>query len=346
MSDDTGDTDGDLNPNPCRCERIRLREVRPSWCWMILLVSVAGCATQTVDLEGTAAPNVRIVEAVDTAIPVLAATDPESAARWRRWIDTNPQQNSIPGIVDPMVIRSIPGNFKITAYAAPILDARREADEVYRYPILAAPPPEIETATLPTRRQLADGSVIFTDILGWVANGLDAYLAEVNGSTALRFPGGELECLAWVRTNEREYTSLGRRLVDEQLADLATIDLDVIRTLHDADPETVERLMLDNDRVVFFEVIPADRWPRASTGVQLIPRHALAVDPEVIPLGSVVMIEGLGGTPIIAVAVDIGGAIKGRRLDLYLGAGAAAVAEAGRLVDSVQISIIKPVLED
>ena len=78
----------------------------------------------------------------------------------------------------------------------------------------------------------------------------------------------------------------------------------------------------------------------------MIPRHAVAVDPAIIPLGSVVMIEGLGGTPIIAVAVDIGGAIKGRRLDLYLGAGAAAVAEAGRLVDSVRISIIKPVLGD
>lgn len=74
----------------------------------------------------------------------------------------------------------------------------------------------------------------------------------------------------------------------------------------------------------------------------MIPRHAVAVDPAIIPLGSVVMIEGLGRTPIIAVAVDIGGAIKGQRIDLYLGAGATAVAEAGRLVESVRISIIEP----
>lgn len=309
---------------------------------------LSSCAAHPVDLEGASAPNVRIVEAVGSAIPILQKTDPDAAARWQHWIEINPRHESILGVTEPMEIRPIPGTFKITAYAAPILDARRESDQIHRHAILAAPPSEVEPEDLPTRRQLDDGSVPFNHVLGWVSNGLDAYLAEVNGSTALRFPDGEIECLAWVRTNEREYTSLGRRLVDEQLADLATIDLDVIRTLHDADPETVERLMLDNDRVVFFEVIPAHRWPRASTGVRLIPRHALAVDPQVIPLGSVVMIEDLGATPVMAVmavAVDIGGAIKGRRVDLYLGAGSVALAEAGRLVKSVRISIIQPALE-
>lgn len=41
---------------------------------------------------------------------------------------------------------------------------------------------------------------------------------------------------------------------------------------------------------------------------------ALAVDPKVIPLGSVVWIPGVGYT----VALDTGGAIKGRRADLYI----------------------------
>ncbi len=313
---------------------------------MFTVVLLSSCAPHRVNLEGTSAPNVRIVEAIGSVIPILQETDPDAAARWQRWIETNPRPESILGVAEPMMIRPIPGTFKITAYAAPILDARRESDQSHRHAILAAPPSDVEAEDLPTRRQLADGSVAFNHVLGWVSNGLDAYLAEVNGSTALQFPDGKIEYLAWVRTNEREYTSLGRRLVDEQLADLATIDLDVIRTLHDADPETVERLMLDNDRVVFFEVIPAHRWPRASTDVRLIPRHALAVDPQVIPLGSVVMIEDLGATPVIAVAVDIGGAIKGRRVDLYLGAGAVALAEAGRLVNTVRISIIQPALEN
>jgi membrane-bound lytic murein transglycosylase A len=179
-------------------------------------------------------------------------------------------------------------------------------------------------------------------VLGWVANALDAYLAEVNGSVALRFPDGEVRCLGWSRTNERTYTSLGRRFIEEGLADPASIDLGVIRDRHRTDPATVQRLMLDNDRVVFFEPVPADRWPRASTGARLVPRHAAAVDPSVIPLGSVLVIEGPNLERRLAVAMDIGGAITGRRIDLYLGAGDAALAEAGSIIEEVTVSILVP----
>ena len=99
-------------------------------------------------------------------------------------------------------------------------------------------------------------------------------------------------------------------MVDTGLADADSIDLDVIRDRHAEDPETIERLMLDNDRVVFFEIVPASTWPRASTGVRLVPRHTAAVDPNVIPLGSVLLIEGDDLPPTVVVAVDIGGAIR------------------------------------
>lgn len=312
----------------------------------LILPLLLGCATpRSTEIGGSVPPNSRIDDAIAIAIPVLERTDPEAADRWRRWLRTPGSRRSIRGTDDhPMSVRTLPGIFEATAYAAPILDARRHRDAVHRHPILGDPVDVTDPRALPVRRSVAELAGISIPVLGWIADGLDAYLAEVNGSTALRFADGRIECLAWSRTNEREYTSLGRRLVETGLADAENIDLDVIRARHREDPDAVEGLMLDNDRVVFFEVVPESAWPRASTGVRLIPRHAVAVDPEVIPLGSVLLLEGADLPPTVMVAIDIGGAIRGRRLDLYFGAGDEALRAAGRLKTAIRVSILEPAI--
>ncbi len=315
------------------------------WGAVLLLLGVVGCRTSPPPTTGTLPPNHAIAEAIDEAIPVLARTDADAAARWRAWRARHPRPlvRDLRGDdANRMMLTLVPGTFRATAYAAPILQATPDEDRRHRWPILSAPPEATPASALPTRRELAEDPDRRPTPIGWVADGLDAYLAEVNGSVALRFPDGEWACLGWARTNERDYTSLGRRLVEEGLADAETVDLAVIRDRHDTDPATVQRLMLDNDRVVFFEEVPSDRWPRASTGARLVPRHAAAVDPTVIPLGSVLVVEGDGIGPMLAVAVDIGGAIKGRRIDLYFGAGDEAIVEAGGFIRDLTVSILEP----
>lgn len=56
-------------------------------------------------------------------------------------------------------------------------------------------------------------------------------------------------------------------------------------------------------------------WPEAFTYLGLRCREGLvAVDPEVIPLGTHLFIEGYG----YAVAADVGSAVQGQRIDIYL----------------------------
>lgn len=68
-----------------------------------------------------------------------------------------------------------------------------------------------------------------------------------------------------------------------------------------------------------FRVVP---FPTTASGVRLEEGVTIAVDPEIIPLGSEVSIEGVG----TRTAQDTGRRIRGYHIDLYVGAGQAAAA--------------------
>ncbi|MCP4836317.1 MAG: hypothetical protein GY895_16300 [Phycisphaera sp.] len=305
---------------------------------LLALVAMAGLASGC----GTAKETASLESAVNEAVPVLERTEPETARRWRAWLERHSIGRLLEAVPPDIEITPFPGHFDATAYAAPVLDATRTPDRTHRHPILGAPSESIAAVDLPTRREYAEFPERRPPVLGWVSNGLDAYLAEVNGSVALRFADGGSACLDWVRTNERPYTSLGRRLVEEGHADADTMTLQTIRRLHDHDSELVEALMLDNDRVVYFREMPCDDWPEAASGARLIAGRAAAVDPETIPLGSIIMLERTDGRRTVLTAVDIGGAIKQRRIDLFIGAGEAALEEAGGIVELVRVWILRP----
>lgn len=69
---------------------------------------------------------------------------------------------------------------------------------------------------------------------------------------------------------------------------------------------------------------------RDSMGCRVVPMRTLAVDPAIVPKGSVVFIKETVGLPLpgggthngLWYASDVGGRIKGDRIDLFTGAGA------------------------
>ena len=72
------------------------------------------------------------------------------------------------------------------------------------------------------------------------------------------------------------------------------------------------------------------RRGRDSMGCRVVPMRTMATDPRVVPKGSIVFIKETVGLPMPGggahdgfwYASDVGGAIKGKHIDLYTGAGA------------------------
>lgn len=94
-----------------------------------------------------------------------------------------------------------------------------------------------------------------------------------------------------------------------------TIDTDIVFTESKTEP-TIERTSLGEFRVTAY--CPCSdccgEWADGITytGTIATEKHTIAVDPSVIPLGSIVEING-----VEYVAEDIGGAIKGNRADIF-----------------------------
>lgn len=54
---------------------------------------------------------------------------------------------------------------------------------------------------------------------------------------------------------------------------------------------------------------------QTATGAEPVPYYTVAVDPDIIPLGTVLYIDGIGEVK----AQDTGGAVKGNVIDLHIG---------------------------
>lgn len=66
--------------------------------------------------------------------------------------------------------------------------------------------------------------------------------------------------------------------------------------------------------------IGCDAGPITKSGTAPVQDHTVSADPRVLPLGSIVRISGLGKLPVRGElqVQDVGGAVKGRVLDVFL----------------------------
>ena len=173
--------------------------------------------------------------------------------------------------------------------------------------------------------------------LFWVANEIDAFFLEIQGSGRIVLPDGTARRVGYAGQNGHPYVAIGRALVARGALAKDAVSMQSIRDWLASHPDEAGAVMDLNPSYVFFKEIPGD-GPIGAQGVVLSAGRSLAVDPKFMPLGVPLWLdidaprEPAGRLRRLVVAQDTGGAIRGPvRGDLFWGSGAEAGALAGAM---------------
>ena len=257
-----------------------------------------------------------------------------------------------------------------TGYYEPEIAGSRTALPGYPVPLYGRPPDLIEvdlgsfakdlkgrklrgrltgTAIVPypTRADIMAGALAGKGLeIAWAADPYEAYFLEIQGSGRLRLPGGGIMRIGYASQNGRDYVAIGKVLLDAGELLKGEVNMETILGWLRANPARASSILAANTSVVFFREITGD-GPIGAMGVAVTPHISVAADPAFIPLGaplrvSTTLSDGRA-TAALMVAQDTGGAIKGpNRIDLFMGAGSQARADAGAQAAAAQIAILLP----
>lgn len=179
--------------------------------------------------------------------------------------------------------------------------------------------------------------------LVWLADPVDAFFLQIQGSGLIELPGGRLLRVGYAAQNGHPYTSIGRLLVERGHMPLADVSMQSIRAWLAANPGARDEILNANASYVFFrhqETSQNKGGAIGSQGVPLTAGRSLAVDRRHVPLGVPVWLESWpaeaeSDEPTLRrllIAQDTGGAIRGAvRGDVFWGAGDEAGARAGTM---------------
>jgi membrane-bound lytic murein transglycosylase A len=238
-------------------------------------------------------------------------------------------------------------NALVTGYYEPELKGSRMQDAAHPYPLYRLPP----NPTAFDRAEIDGGALQGQGLeLLWVNDRVEAFFLHVQGSGRVRLDSGEVVRVGFAGTNEREYASIGKAMVDAGIMTKEEASLQTIRAYLNAHPEEIDSWLHRNPRYVFFREAPADPdlGPIGALNVPLTPGRSIAVDPAFVALGLPVWLdttEPRTNAPLrrLVVAQDKGSAIKSPgRIDLFWGAGDEAEAMAGPMRQQGTYWVIVP----
>ncbi len=274
----------------------------------------------------------------------------------------------------------------LTGYYEVEVEARREAEQGFATPVLARPGDLVTMNEAPfmvpghpqlfaarrrddgalepyaTRREIEEGPWRSpTPPLAFVADAVELFLIQVQGSARLVFPDGSSAALTYDGRNGRPYTSVGRLLIERGLVEPERMSLAVLkatlRALGSGPGEGGRQLMQANESYVFFRVDNSPErglGPIGGAGLALSPLRSIAVDRTIWCYGLPFWIEAripwrcskAESFARLMIAQDTGSAILGEsRADVYFGSGEEAGARAGGVRHDAEFFALLPKAE-
>ncbi|MBC7143576.1 MAG: MltA domain-containing protein [Rhodobacteraceae bacterium] len=237
----------------------------------------------------------------------------------------------------------------LTGYYEPEVAGTEAPDDIFRHPLYAPPPDLPADRPWLSRAEIEAGNLLAGRELVWLDSPVEAFLAQVQGSVRVRLADGRVQRFGFAGKNGQEYRSIGAELVRRGEIAAAEMSAGAIRDWCARHPGRVADLLRHSPSFVFFRALdlPEGSGPLGCMGRPVTAGRSLAVDPDHVPLGAPVWVEGDASASLM-IAQDTGSAIKGAgRGDLFCGSGAEAGERAGkmrilgRLVTFLPVSLAK-----
>ena len=235
-----------------------------------------------------------------------------------------------------------------TGYYEPQVEGSRSRSEEYKYPLYRVPAKFAgkKSTVFPhlDRKDIVKGALAGKGLeICWVKSPIDAFFAQIQGSTRVKLDSGDMLRLNYIASNGKPYTPVGRILIDDGIISAEEMTMDKIRQYMETNPEKGEELRLKNRSYVFFREtsLKPHEEPIGAQGVPLTAGRSIAVDPKIHVYGTPVWIDAKlpikGDAPVdpyqhLLIAQDTGSAIRGpARADIYFGYGGDVPSIAGRI---------------
>lgn len=257
------------------------------------------------------------------------------------------------------------GEVLMTGYYEPVLQARRQPQGSFQYPVYALPDDLVwvdlrgfgeqypakklvgqvkghQVQPYPDREAIDYKKVIEgkAEVLGYVADPVEVFFLHIQGSGQLEYGDGSRRRVGYVASNGQPYRSIGKMLLNKKLMEPGSMSMQGIKAFLEANPQYLRQVLSHNPSYVFFRPLSVTGGPLGCFEQPLTAGRSVATDRRLFPGLALAYITGQMPAPGRGVAPlarfvfnqDTGGAIRGPgRLDLFFGSGPQAGELAGRM---------------